>query len=433
MTAPPQPSSPRPGAAGLPPAAPFGADPIEHPPAQGGPPTPPMTPLAEHTTAVLPSVPAAPGEDELPATPPPSPRGTQVPGRGPVAAPIPTTNAPRRARPPRRGRRLPKVVVGTVLALVLLAGALLTWRSAVGREYDTRLTTDRAAARQVAEAYLGALRDANAAAALDTAATRPRNASLLTDDTLRGSQASGGVTGIRVGEATVAHDATTRVVGDTGTVQAHYLIGGKPVDVQLPVTRVGSRWKMSAVTARVDLGGPPTRSVDGKVPEASTVDLFPGTYRIATTSTYVTLAQPDLVVTAPDPVGDTAKHWSGGSPSLSADAKDRILRAAQASLSACLGQKSLNPAGCPIAITTGPAISVNEATIAYTLLDDPWQGVEVAYEDSTGGATGRVPLHYRLDAAATNGSVEGVVRQDYRYDATFVADLTGTDPAISWK
>lgn len=328
------------------------------------------------------------------------------------------------------------MLTGAVVALVLIGGAsFLLWHYLAGRRYDAQLADDQAAARAVTETYLSALRDAKAATALDTAAERPRNASLLTDDTLRAARDKGGVGGIRVGEATIAQDRGRRVIGDTGTVAAHYQVGGQTVDLALPVSRVGTAWKMTAVTSRVDLGaaGAPPRTVFGALPGSPTVDLFPGTYRIATSSTFVTLAEPDLVVSAPDPLGAEAQHWSGGSPGLSTQARTAITEAARDSLSGCLGQKSLTPAGCPIAITTGAAITVRPETITYTLLDDPWPKAEVAFDAASGGATAKVPLHYRLEAAATSGGVEGVVRQDYSYDAQFVADLQGSAPAITWK
>lgn len=351
-----------------------------------------------------------------------------------TAAPI-TTAPPRRAAPTSRTKPRPSVLIGLAAALVLVAGAtFFIWRYLQAEQYDSRLAADRSAARQVTERYLGALRDADAATALDVAAERPGNDSLLTDEALRTARDNGGVTGIRIGEATIAQDAARHLIGDTGTVAVHYLVGGSTVDVALPVSRVGSHWKLAAVTARVDLGGDaPTRTVDGTVPATSTVDLFPGSYRIGTTSPLVTLAQSSLVVTAPDPLAAASTQWSGGSPGLSTQARSQITDAARESLSACLGQQSLTPPGCPIAISTGASITVDPATIQYTLLDDPWAAATVAFDPSTGGATGKVSLHYRLDASATNGDVEGVVRQEYRYDATFAADLSGSGPVISWK
>ncbi|WOQ18486.1 hypothetical protein [Raineyella sp. W15-4] len=421
MTAPQQPSTPLSGSTGLPPAAPFGADSAAAPgpgevPAdrRGGPADRPPTP---------------PGAEQTPPwfRPPGAPR-PPAPGPTPPAGPRRATTAPSR-------RRLPIVLVGAVVALVLIGGAaFFSWRYLEGQRYDARLAADRAAAREVAEAYLGALRDAKAAAALDTAAERPGNASLLTDETLRAARDKGGVTGIRVGEATIAQDRARRVIGDAGTVEVHYQVAGQAVDVALPVSRVGSHWKLSAVTSRVDLGaGSPPRTVFGTVPDTTIVDLFPGSYRIATTSTFVTLAEPDLIVTAPDPLGAAAQHWTGGEPGLSTQARSAITDAAHDSLSACLGQRSLTPAGCPIAITTGSAITVRPDTIRYTLLDDPWPGAEVTFDAASGGATGKVTLHYRLEAAATSGNVEGVVRQDYSYDAHFTADLQGSTPVITWK
>lgn len=327
------------------------------------------------------------------------------------------------------------MLIGVAVALVLIVGAaFFLWGYFRAQQYDARLAADRSAARQVTERYLGALRDADAAAALDTAAERPHDASLLTDEALGAARDNGGVSGIRIGEATIAQDRAKHLIGDTGTVAVHYLVGGSTVDVALPVSRVGSHWKMAAVTARVDLGGgAPPRTVDGKAPGTTTVDLFPGSYRIGTTSPFVTLAESSLVVTAPDPLAAASMKWSGGSPGLSAQARSRITDAARESLSACLDQQSLTPAGCPIAISTGSSITIDPATIRYTLLDAPWSAATVSFDPTTGSATGQVTLHYRLDASARNGDVEGVVRQDYRYDATFAADLSGTGPAITWK
>ncbi|SDB84229.1 hypothetical protein GA0111570_104267 [Raineyella antarctica] len=318
-----------------------------------------------------------------------------------------------------------------VVALVL---GVVGWRLVQAQRFDQRLASDGEAARQVVQTYYTALRDGDAKAALATAAIRPEETSLLTDEVLRSAQEAGGIQNLSVGEAALANDNGARIVGDAGTVAVTYAVGSTPVRIDLPVTRDGGTWRISAATSRVDLGGKGvSRTVNGHQAGADVVELFPGTYTVGAASKLVTLGHPQLLVTAPDPLGAAAQTWGGGDATLSTDSRDAVLGAARASLTSCLAQRSLAPEGCPISIETGSEIQIDESTIRYQLVNDPWSKTEVQLA-SDGRATGTIDVEYRIEASAKSKGVEGVVRQTYTQSAvTFNADLSGDKPVISWQ
>lgn len=401
MTDPQQPSQHPAGGAGFPPAAPFGgrrAD-SDAAPSSPGTGTGPEPADAWQDTREVP-VPEPPASDAV------DPRSSDRPR-------------------PRRSRAL---IIAGVLVLALV-GAVFGWRYVQAQRFEQRLAADTAAAHQVVESYFAALRDGDAEAALATSTQRPADESLLTDDVLRSALGSEGLKDITVGPVALAH--AERMVGDAGTVMVSYTLGGMPVEVSLPVSRSSGGWFIASATSRVDLGSA-GRTVNGHRAAGNVVELFPGSYTVGPGSSYVTLQDPQLVITTPDVLSVAAQTWSGGKASLTPEGREAVLSAARTSLTGCLAKKSLTPEGCPIAIQTGPEITVDPATIRYTLLNSPWSEVELALEhDSL--AKGTIDLSYRIDAAAKSKGVEGVVAQSYEQQATFTADLSGATPVISWQ
>lgn len=337
------------------------------------------------------------------------------------AYPEPEERRPRRSRAPW---------VALVVLLVVVAG-VFGWRYVQAQRFEQRLAADNAAARQVVEDYYAALADGNAQAALAAATERPEEASLLTDEVLGSAQEAGGISDLAIGEAELASDDSRRMVGDAGTVPVSYSLGEVPVQVDLAVNREADGWRIASATAQVDLGAE-GRSVNGQPAGAQVVALFPGSYTVATASPHVRLDEPELVVTAPDPSGAETQQWAGGQASLTTEGREAVVKAATASLSACLAQKSLTPEGCPIAIETGPAITIDADTIKYSLVGSPWSDAEITLEGDT-RARGTIPLAYRIEADAESQGVEGVVRQSYEQETSFIADLTGEEPSITWQ
>lgn len=347
-----------------------------------------------------------------------------------VEAP-PAGGAPFRAeaqqRRPRRNRAL---WIALVLVVLVVAG-VFGWRYVQGQRFEERLATDNTAARQVVEDYYAALAAGDAQAALAAAGRQPEEDSLLTDEMLGSVRQSGGIADLVVGEADLATDPTRRMVGDSGTVAVSYRVGDTPVEVDLPVNRDAAGWRVASATSRVDLGAE-GRRVNDRPAASQVVELFPGSYTVTTASPYVRLDQPGLVITVPDALGGQGQEWAGGQASLTPEGRDAVLAAARESLSACLAQKSLTPEGCPIAIDPGSEITIKADTIQYTVLGDPWPEAQVALENDT-RARGTIQLAYRINAAAVSKGVEGVVQQSYEQETTFVADLTGEKPTISWQ
>lgn len=331
-------------------------------------------------------------------------------------------------RPRRRG-----LVIAVVGVLVLAIVGVLGWRLVQVQRFEQALAEDSAAAVGAVDGYFRALSAADAEAALAVAAAEPAETSLLTDDVLASVQESGGLQDLRVGEASIANDPAQRRVGDTGTVDVSYTVGEVPVELDLPVSRTGDTWKVAAATSQVDLGGGDIlRSVNGFPAGASVVQLFPGSYTVAAASPLVALAEPRLVVTAPDPAGAETQTWTGGQAQLSDEGRAAVLAAARSSLEACLGQRSLTPEGCPIAVDAGPDITVDTSTIRYSVVGSPWEDAQLSLDSDT-RASGVLDLTYRIQASATSGGVAGVVAQNIDQQTGFVADLSGEEPQITWQ
>ena len=345
-----------------------------------------------------------------------------------VAPATDTADSPSSDRPRPRRSRVAIVAGALVLALV---GAVLGWRYLQSQRFEQDLAADTAAAHQVVESYFAALRDSDAEAALATSTHRPADPSLLTDDVLRSALGPDGLKDVTVGAVALANDNDERIVGDAGTVVVSYTLGGLPVEISLPVNRDSGGWKIASATSKVDLGSA-GRTVNGNRAAANVVELFPGNYTVGPASSFVTLEDPELVITAPDPLSVAAQNWSGGKASLTPPGREAVLSAARTSLSGCLTKKSLTPEGCPIAIETGPEITVDTATIKYTLLNSPWSEVELGLE-SDSLAKGTIDLSFRIDAAAKSKGVDGVVAQSYEQQPTFTADLSGAAPVITWQ
>lgn len=443
MTDPQQPSQHPAGGAGLPPAAPFGGRPGGSDAAPwsrrtgpdpaasgtGSEPTSDTEPAQKLPTQAGPE-PADTWHDAQSVSPGPEPadawHDTQEVPQVDVPPVADTADSGSSDRPRPRRSRAPIVAVALALALL---GAVFGWRYIQSQRFEQELAVDTAAAHQVVESYFAALRDGDAEAALATSTHRPADASLLTDDVLRSALGSGGLQDITVGAVALANDK--RIVGDAGTVVVSYTLGGMPVEISLPVNRDSGGWKIASATSKVDLGSA-GRTVNGHRAAANVVELFPGSYRVGPASSYVTLEDPELVITAPDPLSVAAQNWSGGKASLTPQGREAVLSAARTSLSGCLSKKSLTPEGCPIAIQTGPEITVDTATIKYTLLNSPWSEAELGLENDS-LAKGTIDLAFRIDAAAKSKGVEGVVAQSYEQQPTFTADLSGAAPVITWQ
>lgn len=371
-------------------------------------------------------VPRVPGDEQPTSVLPPT-----RPAPPPFSSDTLDTSGGAAADSQRRRRRL---VVGLVaLAVLLVVAGVLGWRFLQSRQFQQELAAERTAARATVETYYAALAAGDAEGALATAAATPAESSLLTAEVLTSAQAAGGIRDVRVGEATIDNDAGQRTIGQTGSVAVAYAVGETPVDIDLQVSRVGDQWKVATATSQVDLGGGEAlRSVNGQPAAAAVVELFPGTYTVAPASALVALAEPQLVVAAPDPAGAEMRTWAGGQPALSDEGRQAVLAAAQTSLEGCLAQRSLTPEGCPIAVDAGPDIQVQTSTIRYTLVGSPWEAARLNLESDT-RVSGILDLSYRIQASATSGGVAGVVAQDIQQTAGFVADLSGEQPQIAWQ
>jgi len=319
------------------------------------------------------------------------------------------------------------VAIG-IVALALVGG-ILGWQYSLSQRFGDTLAADQQAARQVTEDYYTALQDGDAQAALATAANQPEETSLLTDEVLTISQEAGGIRDFTIGDATL--EQGRRTVGDTGTVAVTYSVGDSPVQIDLPVTRDGEDWKVTTATSRVELGSGLPLTVNNQPAGAGTVELLPGTYTVGSGSGFVEVSDPQLVVTAPDPIGADDQTWSPDNATMADDTQERVLAAAEASLDKCLAQKALHPEGCPLNISAPQNGTIDTNTITYTLLNDPWSNAEVTIEPGV-RASATVHLEIRFQASATLDGVEGVAGQTYTIDPTFRADLTGQEAVVTW-
>jgi hypothetical protein len=174
------------------------------------------------------------------------------------------------------------IVLGVIVAVIVLVSRLAAGPTA-GGETGAETTTPAG----VVQGYLEALAASNAEAALSFVDEAPADSPFLTDEALAASNELGPITDIEVVEPADADFSTY--------VTATYSVGDVPVTTEFSVNEYEAEgsWKMTAITADLELGSRFAgldMTLNGQPVESDSVQVFPGTYELATTT-------PNFVVT----------------------------------------------------------------------------------------------------------------------------------------
>lgn len=337
--------------------------------------------------------------------------------------------------PPARRRGLRRGTwIGVVAAVVVVAAILI---AVVAVTASTRAQTARTEAAASVSKYLTSVAGGDARLALGQLSDAAKlDRTLLTDAALAASNRAAPLTGIHV---------VTPATGDAGTmrVSASYRLGATPVTTRFDVRGDGAGgWLITNGTGRIALPAAGfaglTLRVNGvAVAEGATLDTFPGTYTLGTSTPGFTIAGTDTVtVEKPSSmVSPTSAH-----PQLTAGGLQSYRFAIDRAVKGCISAKTLK-AGCglslPSRLADGTKLvdgtvqrSLPKATLAklggvrpnvaasdgVKLVADGLGAVEVSVRCVKGGQKGTCQI--------ANGSAT--------YLNGPVVDISHRPPAVSW-
>ena len=225
--------------------------------------------------------------------------------------------------------------------------------------------------------------------ALSYAADPPPASPLLTADVFSQAQQAAPLTDISVPTLSGPTPVTS--------VSALYRVGGDPVSESFGVRQVGEFWKLSQVTAQLDLsplrsGGLPI-SVNGAPIETDAVAALPGAYTFATGLKFVTFANRSVLTVT----GPSTQLSAEVGPSVTDVGKDAAVDAAKKSFQGCLKVKAVNPKNCPFNLQDR-GLNVSKDTIVWSVQGgDPFADAKV----TATGAVASVTIAYSVKLTAS--------------------------------
>lgn len=377
--APQQPSEPQQPAA---PQAPTGPStpPAPHappaPPAPGAPQQPYMPPAPP--AAQAPYVPQAPSSPQNSGAPQPPQYGSAPqPGAAPYASPQYGSQPGGAYTPPAK----PKGKLGTGAIIGIVGGAIvLVLLLVIGVGFGVsriagnsgggggggggETSSEASSPSDAVEGYLTAISESDAKTALSYLSSPPSDSTLLTDEALEASNKLGPITEIEVPKSD----------GDSGSadVTASYLMNGEPVSTTFTASDYDDdgKWEIGGGTGSIY-----TRSFDGLgltingvAVDAEQVDVFPGTYELATSLKNFMLTGPTTVtVTESYESADTSEI----KPALTDEALQQFRSLVRSAVDACIASTTLT-AGCGIDIpaTISDGTQLADGTITRSLSAD---------------------------------------------------------------
>lgn len=328
---------------------------------------PPPPPGAQPSAGPAPEAPGAPAGPPAPAavpeaaaaaTPPPPPAGAQPAPGPPPAGP---DGVPWQAGSPAPSGR--KLGTGAILGIVGGGVGLLLVIILVVALVVVPLANQNSGGQPAAavEQYITAIAEGDAETALSFIDdTLPLDRTLLTDEALAASAELAPITDIEVGEATV--DTYTAIVPVT------FLLGGTPVATEFELSDYDrdGEWLMYSATAEISLYALDgiDFTVNGVPVDGTSVEVFPGTYEIATTLERFTITgETTITVTEPGYVDAGTIE-----PALTDEAIEEFRAVVRAAVDACVASKTLT-AGCgldlPAVLSDGTQMT--EGSITRTL------------------------------------------------------------------
>jgi hypothetical protein len=190
-------------------------------------------------------------------------------------------------------------------------------------------------------------------------------------------------------------------------------------------------WQLASSTATVRLAAKRSDSVPliingqtiGPVVE---LELVPGAYTMGTGLPYLAY-QPTTNITVNDL--SYTKAISELPVDVTSEGKDALIRAAQASLAACMDYQQLSPPNCPMAEPSSrPVIA---STIRREMIvADPVSGAQWVVDSSNAAvASALIQVHYRISA---NIDSQTTTNGEYNQSWTARADATKQGLSILW-
>ena len=250
------------------------------------------------------------------------------------------------------------VLVGLVVVLIIVCVVILATRGGGGG--GGGIFAPRPEPEVPVQGYLDALAAGNASEALSFAAQTP-NDTFLNNTVLSASLAINSITGIEV------HEANTDA-GAPYTVSADYRIGSEAISTTFTVVQVEDRLLLQQVAQDVSLGSiyapGAGLTINGVAAGygATTVTLFPGTYQLAVTNSYLEITNEQFVVR--DVSGATAISAELG---MASGAKAKLAKAAKSELSKCMKQKKMQTT-CGFGFTAGKNQHPRLSTLKWSFL-----------------------------------------------------------------
>lgn len=327
------------------------------------------------------------------------------------------------------------IVAGIVIALVgIVAYALIQRNRPITIDPNIVVPSSaEASAPKVArgdlavKGYLEALQKGDIDGALSYGPVGGGSRVLLVPEALKASLAASPITNIKVVEA----GATA------STIHASYQLGTQAVNADYKVEKKNDgNWQLASSTTTVRLEAKRSDRVPmiingQKIGTVVELEFVPGTYTMSTGLPFL-----EYQTTTKITVNDLnyAKTISELPVDVTAEGKEALLRAAQASLSACLNYQRLSPTNCPMRESANKPL--NESTIQRKLkVQDPLGGAAwIVDKDDAAVAQTVIQLSYTLSARYADGDTTG----EQTYDKQWIVKTDATksryqDLEILWS
>ncbi|GAA3613559.1 proline-rich domain-containing protein [Microlunatus ginsengisoli] len=281
-----------------------------------------------------------------------------------------------------------------------------------------------ATAADAVRAYFAALTSNDADAALALGVDRPDEKALLTSAVLAESNR---IAPIR--------DVTVTDTSDPGggTVSVSYRIGATAVRESMPVVKVGDEWRLGRTYTWLDLA---TATAYGRNPvvvnkvrlSRTTAGVFPGTYAFASASRYTSLSSRSVTVAGLTRTPSTTALRL----QLTKVGVDQVRNAARKSVTSCMKQRKLHPAGCPLGVNPG-GYRVDAKTLRWKRQGgDPIGKAKVRFDAATleASTSFRFRVNGTIRCRSSAGSGTCTVRIDHK--RTALIQLTRPD-RVYWS
>lgn len=213
--------------------------------------------------------------------------------------------------------------------------------------------------------------------------------------------------------------AVTRELSPIGNLQIHtedptateldisYTLGDQVVETSVRTVRLDTgeyRLARTSVPVQIQVPGGDELPliVNGQpVPQNQTFELVPGRYELSTGMTLI--AYPEANNFTINSLARADETILTINPQLTEQGRTAFMSAARASLSRCLAQQQVAPAGCPNRMQVSRPVV--PSSIAWELLNDPWSDATVTLSpEDQSVAVLTVSIRARLSVDYTDGS-----------------------------